>query len=85
MCCGLVFYGLVFGMGKGDMTMNIIYQSVKFNEKDIAKRYFRKYFNGEVKFFDVNVKDKTIREYWLNEVDCDFAVKNAGYGETIKL
>lgn len=65
--------------------MNIIYQSVKFDETDIERRYFRKYLNGEVKFFDVNVKNKTIREYWKKEVDCNSEVQYAVYGETIQL
>lgn len=65
--------------------MNIKYQSVKFDEKDIASRYFRKYSNGEVKFFDVNMKNKTIREYYMNEIDCDDDVLAARYFETIKL
>ena len=49
--------------------MNIIYQSVKFNEKDIVATYARGYSNGEIKFYDVNKKNKTIREYWLHRDD----------------
>jgi len=65
--------------------MNIIYQSTKFDEKDITSTYIRKYSNGEVKFFDVNAKQRTIREYWINEYDCNDSIKSAQSGETVKL
>lgn len=65
--------------------MNIIYQSVKFDPANITSRYFFKYSMGEVKFFDVNAKHKTIREYWLYEKDCDETVKLAPYSEMVKL
>jgi len=65
--------------------MNIIYQSVKFDEKDITATYVRKYSNGEFKFFDVNAKGKTIREYWMNEVDFDDSLKSTPLGEFTRI
>lgn len=68
--------------------MNIIWQSVKFNEADIDRTYARLYSNGEIKFFDVNVKNKTIREYWqiaelANNQDAVKKCRAAGYGEMV--
>lgn len=68
--------------------MNIIYQSVKFKETDIDRTYARLYSNGEIKFYDVNAKHKTIREYWqpAETADDQKAVKlcrAAGYGEMV--
>lgn len=70
--------------------MNIIYQSVKFNENDIDRTYARLYSNGEIKFFDVNAKHKTIREYWqlAETADNQEAVKKcraAGIGEMVHI
>jgi hypothetical protein len=54
MCCGLVFYGLVFGMGKGDMIVTLYEQYPTFNEYTLSNcgnegfRYgqaFCNYFN----------------------------------------
>ena len=56
--------------------MNIVYQSVKFDNANIVSRYVRKYSNGEVMFFDVNAKHKTIREYWMHQNDCDDFIKS---------
>lgn len=44
--------------------MNIIYQSTRFAEDNIATTYARLYSNGEVKMFDVDMRHKTIREWW---------------------
>lgn len=47
--------------------MNIVFQSAKFNVADIVSSYARLYSNGEVKFFDVNMKGKTIREWYTTQ------------------
>ena len=44
--------------------MNVIYQSTRFAEDKIATTYARLYSNGEVKMFDVDMRHKTIREWW---------------------
>lgn len=49
--------------------MNLIWQSVKFKSENIIATYAKQYSNGEIKFFDVNAKNQTIREYWLLRSD----------------
>ncbi len=44
--------------------MHVIYQSSKFNEKDICCTYAHLASNNEIKFIDVNKDNKTIREWW---------------------
>ena len=43
--------------------MNVIYQSTRFAEDNIATTYARLYSNGEVKMFDVDMRHKTIHAY----------------------
>ncbi|QWY83172.1 hypothetical protein [Rhizobium phage RHph_X2_24] len=69
---------------------NIIYQSVKFNENDIVAVYARGYSDGTVKFFDVNAKNKTIREYWVKRehLDAETAAKihvSSGYFDQVRV
>lgn len=45
--------------------MNIIYQSVKFDARNIVSVYARSYSNKEVLFLDVDIKGKTIREWYI--------------------
>lgn len=52
--------------------MNIIWQSVKFNESDIVAIYTRGYSDGTVKVVEVNDKNKTIREWWCLKEDCPY-------------
>lgn len=70
--------------------MNIIWQSVKFNESDIVARYARGYSDNTIKFFDVNTKNKTIREYWMHRKDVEPAIAAQvhvadGYYDNVKL
>lgn len=51
--------------------MNIIWQSVKFDEKNIVARYVKLSSNDEAHFYDVDSRSKTIREYWLNLSDVE--------------
>lgn len=44
--------------------MNVIWQSTRFSADKIATTYARLYSNGEVKMFDVDMRHKTIREWW---------------------
>ena len=55
--------------------MNIIYQSRNFKEADTISTYARLYSNAEVKFFDVNKKGQTIREWWTTASDVPFSHK----------
>ena len=63
--------------------MNVTYESRRFDPANIVATYARRYSNGEVKFFDIDAKSKTIREYWLPDHECDPAIvgrcKDAGY------
>lgn len=52
----------------GRNAMNIIWQSVKFNEADIVAIYTRGYSDG----VEVNKKNKTIREWWCRKEDCPY-------------
>lgn len=49
--------------------MNIIWQSVKFSPERIVATYAKQYSNDEIKFFDTNEKNQTIREYWMLRKD----------------
>jgi len=51
--------------------MNITKQSVKFNESDVVSTYGWQHSDGSVRFYDVNLKGKTIREYWCPAGDVD--------------
>lgn len=57
--------------------MNLIYQSKHFSPEKVVSTYARLYSNGEVKFFDVNLQHKTIRERWMtiDHVDAETCVK----------
>lgn len=44
--------------------MNVIWQSTRFSADKIATTYARLYSNDEVKMFDVDMRHKTIREWW---------------------
>ena len=55
--------------------MHVIYQSRNFEEADIVSTYARLYSNAEVKFFDVNKKGQTIREWWTTASDVPFSHK----------
>jgi hypothetical protein len=54
---------------------NVIYQSVKFDQKNVVSVYARLYTNGDVKFFDVDRKHKTIREWWEQSTKVDHPEK----------
>ena len=62
--------------------MNIVYQSAHFKEADIVSTYARLYSNAEVNFYDVNLKGKTIREWWTTASDVPFSCKLVE-GETV--
>lgn len=68
--------------------MNIIYESRHFREVDVVATYARRYSNGEIKFYDVNAKSRTIREYWQRDGDTDPLIvgrcRDAGF-EMVKL
>jgi hypothetical protein len=44
--------------------MKIIWQSVNYKREDVRSVYAILYKNGEVEFFDVNLKGETIREWY---------------------
>jgi hypothetical protein len=44
--------------------MQVIWQSVKYKAEDVVSVYARLFSNGEVKFYDVNLKGQTIREWY---------------------
>jgi hypothetical protein len=46
------------------MQITIIWQSVKYKAEDVRSVYACLYSNGEVKFFDVNLKSATTREWY---------------------
>jgi hypothetical protein len=46
------------------MPVTVLWQSVKYKAEDVCSVYARLYNNGEVKFFDVNLKGATIREWY---------------------
>lgn len=63
--------------------MNVTYESKNFSEDKIVSRYARRFSNGEIKFYDVDNRGRTIREYWCRDEDADPIVvarcRDAGY------
>lgn len=47
--------------------MNIIWQSKHFAADKVVSTYARLYSNGEVGFYDVDIRHKTIREWWVQK------------------
>lgn len=62
--------------GNRNMTAeNEIYRSVKYSAARVAAVYARGYSDGTIKFFEVDAKSRTLREYWRRREECSPAVQ----------